>query len=97
MKPGRFCTRLVLRLSLFFVITLDWSKNGNVNGQESVNVNGQERFFGIVPSTDPIQNIAFVAAGAKAVGAGAAAVGALIKKEYLNSWWLNSGNFDVDI
>ncbi len=77
-------------LSLFFVITLEWPKVGNVNGQETVNANGQERFFGIVPSTDPIQNIAFVAAGAAAVGAGIAA------GHWLTNH-LNSGNFDVDI
>ena len=46
-------------------------------------VNAQERFFGIVPSTDPLQNIGLVAAGAALVGKGVL-VGKLIS-DHLNN------------
>ena len=46
-------------------------------------VNAQERFFGIVPSTDPLQNIGLVSAGAALVGKGVL-IGKLIS-DHLNN------------
>ena len=78
MKTYIFCKRLIPMLVLLLVVNLDLQRNTHVNAQE--------RFFGIVPSTDPVQNIAFVAAGAAAVGAGVVA-------GYLITNHLNSGNY----
>lgn len=70
MKLYRIGLTTVCLMPLFILFILDVPQNANVQAQRQ---NQDSRFFGLTLSTDPIQNAAFVAAGALAVGAGVAA------------------------
>ena len=75
MGTYNYCKIFPLLLYFYIMVTFDFGSNCHVNAQE--------RFFGIVPSTDPLQNIGLVAAGAALVGKGVL-VGKLIS-DHLNN------------
>ena len=83
MKMYRICPAAVSAMPLLLLFILDLPQNANIQAQRQ---NQDSRIFGLTLSTDPVQNAAFVAASALAVGAGLAA-GAWITNQ------LNSGTF----
>ena len=62
MGTYNFCRISILLSCLYIFVTFGFGGNCHANAQE--------RLFGIVPSTDPLQNIGLVAAGAALVGKG---------------------------
>ena len=75
MVTNNFYKICVLLSYFYIIVTFNFGCNCHVNGQE--------RFFGIVPSTDPLQNIGLLAAGAALVGKGVL-VGKLVSDHFNN-------------